>query len=113
LIEGDFFKSIPAVDADCYIIKNVILNWDDESATVILRNCLHAMKTTSSIDNTNHAKRKKSKLLVIDTIMPESNEPFIGKFTDIIILALTQKGRIRTEREFRKLLEDLVLKLLI
>jgi ATP phosphoribosyltransferase len=36
--------------------------------------------------------------------MPESNEPFLGKFTDIIMLALTQKGRIRTE--FRKLLED-------
>jgi hypothetical protein len=64
------------------------------------------MKTTSSINNTNHAKRKKSKLLVIDTIMPESNEPFLGKFTDIIMLALTQKGRIGTEREFRKLLED-------
>ena len=31
LIEGDFFKSIPAVDADGYIIKNVILNWDDEA----------------------------------------------------------------------------------
>jgi hypothetical protein len=104
LIEGDFFKSIPVVNADCYIIKNVILNWDDESATVILRNCLQAIKTTSSIDNTNHTKRQKSKLLIIDTIMPESNEPFLGKFTDIIMLALTQKGRIRTE--FRKLLED-------
>ncbi len=32
LIEGDFFKSIPAVGADGYIIKNVILNWDDKSA---------------------------------------------------------------------------------
>jgi O-methyltransferase/methyltransferase family protein len=106
LIEGDFFKSIPVVNADCYIIKNVILNWDDESATVILRNCLQAIKTTSSIDNTNHTKRQKFKLLIIDTIMPESNEPFLGKFTDIIMLALTQKGRIRTEREFRKLLED-------
>ena len=47
LIEGDFFKSIPAVDADGYIIKNVILNWDDEAPAVILKNCLQAMKTTS------------------------------------------------------------------
>ena len=78
LIEADFFKSIPAVDADGYIIKNVILNWDDESAAVILKNCLQAMKSTSS----NHAKRKINvRLLVIDTIMPESNEPFIGKFS--------------------------------
>jgi hypothetical protein len=38
--------------------------------------------------------------------MPESNEPFIGKFTDILMLALTRKGRIRTEIEFRKLLDS-------
>ncbi len=102
LIEGDFFKSIPAVDADGYIIKNVLLNWDDESAAVILKNCLQAMKTASL----NDAKRKNNiRLLVIDIIMPESNEPFIGKFTDILMLALTHKGRIRTEKEFRNLLD--------
>jgi hypothetical protein len=109
LIEGDFFKSIPAVGADGYIIKNVILNWDDESAAIILKNCLQAMKdTSSSVINTNQANRKKTspKLLIIDTIMPEGNEPFIGKFTDILMLALTHKGRIRTEAEFRKLLDN-------
>ena len=100
LIDGDFFNSIPVVDADGYIIKNVILNWDDEAATVILKNCLQAMKT-------NHAKRKiNARLLVIDIIMPESSEPFIGKFTDILMLALTRKGRIRTEIEFRNLLDS-------
>jgi O-methyltransferase domain len=111
LIEGDFFKSIPAVGADGYIIKNVILNWDDQTSTIILKNCLQAMKDTSSssssIINENQANRKKTspKLLIIDTIMPEGNEPFIGKFTDILMLALTHRGRIRTEAEFRKLLD--------
>ena len=69
LIEGDFFKSIPAVGADGYIIKNVILNWDDESAATILNNCLQTMKTMVN------AKQPKQKifprLLIIDTIMPE------------------------------------------
>ncbi len=37
LIAGDFFKSIP-FGADAYIIKNVLLNWDDESASTILNN---------------------------------------------------------------------------
>ena len=37
--------------------------------------------------------------------MPETNEPFVGKFTDILMLALTHKGRIRTEKEFRNLLD--------
>src|SRR5206468_5088067 len=110
LVEGDFFKSIPATGADGYIIKNVILNWDDQSAGIILKNCLRAMKDTSSssssIISENQANRKKTspKLLIIDTIMPEGNEPFIGKFTDILMLSLTHKGRIRTEEEFRKLL---------
>jgi hypothetical protein len=112
LIEGDFFKSIPAApDADCcYIVKNVILNWDDESASVILRNCLQAMKKTitTMTMNANQDNKQKihPKLLIIDTIMPEGNEPFIGKFTDILMLALTHNGRIRTEREFRKLLNS-------
>jgi hypothetical protein len=59
------------------------------------------MKTASL----NDTKRKNNTLLVIDIIMPESNEPFIGKFTDILMLALTHKGRIRTEKEFRNLLD--------
>jgi O-methyltransferase domain len=110
LLEGDFFKSIPSVGADGYIIKNVILNWDDESAAIILKNCLQAMKGTSSSSssNENQTNRRKTspKLLIIDTVMPEGNEPFIGKFTDILMLALTHKGRIRTETEFHKLLDS-------
>jgi len=109
LVEGDFFKSIPTTAADGYIIKNVILNWDDQSAAIILKNCLQAMKDrTSAIGSENQTNRKNTtpKLLIIDTIMPEGNEPFIGKFTDIFMLALTHKGRIRTEKEFRKLVSS-------
>jgi hypothetical protein len=109
LLEGDFFKSIPTTAADGYIIKNVILNWDDRSAAIILKNCLQAMiDKTSSIVSENQDNRKNTtpKLLIIDTIMPEGNEPFVGKFTDILMLALTHKGRIRTEEEFRKLLSS-------
>ncbi|HEY6949598.1 MAG TPA: methyltransferase [Nitrososphaeraceae archaeon] len=109
LVEGDFFKSIPTTAADGYIIKNVILNWDDQSAAIILKNCLQAMNDGSSaIGSENQTNRKNTthKLLIIDTIMPEGNEPFIGKFTDIFMLALTHKGRIRTEEEFRKLLSS-------
>src|SRR5207249_11114771 len=92
LIEGDFFKSIPAVGADGYIIKNVILNWDDESAAIILKNCLQTIKATSSNVKANQSKQKITpRLLIIDTIMSEGNEPFIGKFTDILMLALTHK----------------------
>ena len=56
--------------------------------------------------SSNHAKqRTNARLLIVDTIMPYSNEPFIGKFIDILMLALTHNGRIRSEKEFRKLLK--------
>ena len=108
LIEGDFFKSIP-IGADGFIIKNVILNWDDDSAATILKNCLQAMEKTVATMNASQGDKQKKiqpKLLIIDLIMPEGNEPFIGKFIDILMLALTHKGRIRTQKEFHKLLNS-------
>lgn len=106
LIGGDFFKSIPT-GADCYIIKNVILNWDDESASMILKNCLESMKRTSLINSDRGDTQKRNpRLLIIETIMPEGNEPFFGKFTDVLMLALTRGGRLRTEKEFNELLRS-------
>jgi hypothetical protein len=104
LVKGNFFKTIPS-GADCYIIKNVILNWDDESAALILKNCLHAMKKTSLTNLYRPGtQRSHPKLLIIETIMPEGNAPFFGKFTDILMLILTRGGRLRTEAELIKLL---------
>ena len=106
LIEGDFFKSIPT-GADCYIIKNVILNWDDESASMILKNCLESMKRTNLINlNRGDTQNRNPRLLIIETIMPEGNEPFFGKFTDILMLVLTRGGRLRTEKKFDELLRS-------
>ena len=97
-----FLQVNPRSGADGYIIKSVILNWDDESAGIILKNCLQAIKNISS----NHAKqRTNARLLIVDTIMPDSNEPFNGKFIDTLMLALTHNGRIKSEKDFRKLLK--------
>ena len=103
LVAGDFFESIPN-GADGYIFKNVILNWDDESVERILKNCLHSMQTTKTIMNSNEDKLIKQKLLIIDMITPEGNESSIAKFLDILMLAVSHSGRIRTEKEFHSLL---------
>ncbi|MFZ0514909.1 MAG: methyltransferase, partial [Candidatus Nitrosopolaris sp.] len=105
LVAGDFFESIPN-GADGYIFKNVILNWDDESVEKILKNCLHSMQTTRTIMNSNKDKQEmiKQKLLIIDMITPEGNESSIAKFLDILMLAVSHSGRIRTEKEFHRLL---------
>jgi hypothetical protein len=50
------------------------------------RKFLFRHKRTKQTSNENHANRRKTspKLLIIDTVMPEGNEPFIDKFTDIL-----------------------------
>ncbi len=90
---------------------------------MILKNCFQAMEKTKSKATTttttsttmtvndasqgdNKQNKNNPKLLIIDLIMPEGNKPFIGKFIDIVMLALTHKGRIRTEKEFHKLLNS-------
>ena len=67
---------------------------------MILKNCLQAMEKTKATNVTttmmtanasqdDKQNKNNPKLLIIDFIMPEGNEPFIGKFVDIVMLALT------------------------
>ncbi len=113
LLGGNFFNAIPS-GADCYMIKNVLLNWNDESAAVLLRNCLQSMRKgeMGHVPSPSQKSRRYPKLLIIETIMPEGNGPFLGKFTDILMLALTSGGKLRTEREFAELLDSCGFKIL-
>ena len=77
------------------------------SAVTILKNCLEAMKSTMK-SNQDNKQKLKSKLLIIDVIMPEGNEAFMGKSLDILMLVLTNGGRIRTEKEFSNVLNIVV-----
>lgn len=105
-IAGDFFKSIPS-GADGYIIKNVILNWDDESVSIILKNCLQAMEfSIKNYQKDNGRQKVKPKLIIIDAVMPEDDGPSIGNLLDIMMLVLTMNGRIRNKREYIKLLKS-------
>ena len=93
---GSFFDFIPK-DADCYLMKMVLHDWNDEQCLQILGNCHKAMKPGS-------------KLLVIDSVIPEEDSPHPGKYMDINMLAMTG-GRERTEREFATLFQKAGLKL--
>ena len=42
LVAGDFFESVPG-GADCYLLKRVLHDWDDDRAAAILRRCRQAM----------------------------------------------------------------------
>jgi predicted O-methyltransferase YrrM len=90
-VAGDLFEAVPA-GGDLYFLSNIIHDWDDERAVVILRNCRRAMPPGSL-------------LLIREQVLPEGAEPSLAKRTDMIMLALTG-GRQRTESEFRSLLHQ-------
>lgn len=96
-VAGDFFKSVPA-GGDAYIMKWIIHDWDDEKSNTILRNCRSRMTANS-------------KLILVDSVVPETNEPHFSKFIDLNMLVMTG-GKERTEKEFARLLADAGFKLL-
>ena len=90
-VAGNFFKSVPE-GGDAYIMKWIIHDWDDERSKTILKNCRRVINS-------------KGRLLIVDVVIPESNEPHFGKFIDLNMLVMTG-GLERTEREFRQLLDE-------
>jgi O-methyltransferase domain/Dimerisation domain len=87
-VAGDFFEALPAA-GDAYILKWILVSWDDERAVTILHNCRRAMPA-------------RGKLLVVERIIPLGNEPFYGKLADLNLLVL-YRGHHRTEAEYRSL----------
>ena len=95
-VSGDFFESVHK-GGDAYIIKHAIHDWDDQRAAGILRNIRSAMATNS-------------KLLIVEAVMPEDNEPHPGKVMDLSMLVLAG-GTERTAEEYRRLLESVDLRI--
>jgi hypothetical protein len=96
-VGGDFFKSVPA-GGDAYVMKWIIHDWDDERAITILKNCRNQMSS-------------KGKVIIVDCVVPENNEPDFSKFFDLNMLVMTG-GKERTEKEFAQLLGAAGFKLL-
>lgn len=88
LVGGNFFESVPA-GADAYLMRHIIHDWDDEKSLQILNNCHSSMP-------------KSGKLLVVESVIPPGNDPFGGKFLDLVML-LIPGGKERTEAEYQAL----------
>jgi hypothetical protein len=89
-VAGSFFESVP-VGADVYLLKNILHNWPDEQCITILQNCRRAMAL-------------RGKILVIERVLPETNDPDRAEtfFLDLIMLALFG-GYERSEKQMRQL----------
>jgi hypothetical protein len=86
--EGSFFDVVP--EGDVYVLGTVLHDWDDESATRILRTIRSSAPAGS-------------RLLILDAVLPPGNEPNGTKWLDLLMLALLG-GKERTEPQWRELL---------
>ena len=87
---GSFFESVPA-GHDAYLLSHIIHDWDDgENATIL--------------DNVREAMKPDGKLLIVEMVLPEGDEPHMGKMLDMMML-LVPGGEERTPSEYAALLE--------
>jgi hypothetical protein len=75
-----------------FFMRHIIHDWTDEESLTILRNCHRGMPVDG-------------RLLVVESVIPPGNEPFGGKFLDLVML-LIPGGKERTEAEYRALFQQ-------
>lgn len=88
-VEGSFFDRVP--EGDVYILSTILHDWSDGKAAEILSTIRSAAK-------------RDSRLILLEAVVPEGNEPGGGKWLDLLMLALFE-GRERNEGQWLALLE--------
>lgn len=92
-VVGNFFDSVPV--ADCYILKHILHDWNDEQSVAILKTIRQAMP-------------EGGRLLILEMLLED--EPGMADMMNLNMLVMTG-GRERTAEQFRVLLEQAGLKL--
>jgi hypothetical protein len=87
---GSFFETVPS-GGDVYLLSHIIHDWSEAQCLTILGHCRRVMKA-------------RSRLLIIEMVLPTGDTPHFGKMLDIIMLAVPG-GQERTEPEYRALLD--------
>jgi hypothetical protein len=90
LASGDFFKAVPS-GGDAYLMKHIIHDWDDEKATVILKNIRTAL-----------GGKTNGRVMLIEGVIQPGAEPDLMKVIDLEMLLLPG-GRERTADQFVQL----------
>ena len=90
-VGGDFFADVPT-GADVYVLAQILHDWDDQQNLTILDRCRVAMP-------------KPARLLVVEQVLPDSDEASFAKWLDLHMLAVA-RGRERTGAEYADLLRE-------
>ncbi|MEI9975000.1 MAG: methyltransferase [Ignavibacteriota bacterium] len=88
-VGGDFFHSVP--EADLYLLKYILHDWDDASCIRILRSCRRGL-------------RPGGRIAVIELLLPEIGEPGLASILDLNMMVMCS-GRERSVAEYRRLFE--------
>jgi O-methyltransferase/methyltransferase family protein len=89
VVGGSMFDGVPP--GGVYVLAVVLHDWDDDHAAKILAQVRAAAPA--------HAR-----VLIADAVIPPGNDPHGAKWLDLLMLVLN-RGRERTEDEWRALLE--------
>jgi hypothetical protein len=89
-LAGDFFTYVP--EADIYLLKHILHDWNDREAVRILERCQEAM-------------RPGGRVIVIERLLGEIGEPGLAPLTDLNMMVILT-GRERTLAEYCGLLKD-------
>ncbi len=84
---GDFFEAVPP--ADLYLLRYVLVDWDDEQCVRILRNCRKSLVGPGRV-------------VVVDQLVGRPGEPGFAPLMDLCMLVLLP-GRARDLAEYEKL----------
>ena len=90
LFPGSFFESVDA-QADCVVLRHVLHDWSDEESVAILRNCAPAIA-------------EGGRLLIVEKVIAEGNEPDFAKLLDLNMMAIG--GKERTRAQYEALLDE-------
>ncbi|MFN0316290.1 MAG: methyltransferase [Burkholderiales bacterium] len=86
---ANFFAGVPA-GGDIYVLSTVLHDWNDADAITILCHIREAMQPSGRV-------------LVVEHVVPDGNEPHPSKFIDLEMMLVTG-GRERTAQEYESLL---------
>ncbi|HEU5316429.1 MAG TPA: methyltransferase [Chloroflexota bacterium] len=95
VVGGSFFESVPA-GIDCYALKFVIHDWEDDESVAILRTVRRAMGAPG--------ETPRGTLLLIERVIEPPNRGMRAKFSDLNML-VSPGGRERTLDEYAALLD--------
>lgn len=98
IVPYDFFaEEQPVQGASLYIMRHVLHDWSDDAARKILKNTIPSLV------------RGKSKILLIEVILPSTDAPVWGSLMDINMMKYSGMGR--KERQWRALVESVGLEI--